>query len=147
MAREVSRNSTIEELEGDRWGEPAFRSHLVTECHRLRKVQLRLFTIENLRIMLGQDIGSRYLVPIALEHLEVDPFAEGDFYPGDLLCNVLLLPKSFWLDNPDLRDRVAAVTARAIATISASENEPGAVPARAVRKAYAVFAANGKSSV
>ena len=61
---------------------------------------MRLFTVENLRIMLGQDIGSRYLVPIALEHLEADPFVAGDFYPGDLLCSVLSLPREFWSAIP-----------------------------------------------
>src|SRR5688572_28941555 len=108
MTRKAGLNSTIEGLEGDRWPEPEWPSHLVCECHRLRKVQLRLFTIENLRIMLGQDIGSRYLVPIALEHLEADLLAAGDFYPGDLLCNVLSLPREFWRDNPELRARAAA---------------------------------------
>lgn len=147
MARKVNLDRTIEELEGDRWGEPNYESHLVSECHRLRKVPLRLFTIENLRIMLGQNIGSQYLVPIALEHLEVEPFVEGDFYPGDLLCNVLSLPHSFWLDYPDLRDRAAAVAARARAAISATEYEHGPVVAKAIRKAYAVFSSNGKSAV
>ena len=146
MTRKVSRNSTIEELEGDRWPEPDFPSHLVCECHRLRKLQLRLFTIENLRIMLGQDIGSRYLVPIALEHLEAEPLVAGDFYPGDLLCNVLSLPHGFWRDNPELRARVAAVAARAI-NLTMGEDDHGAVVEKALRKAYSVFLANGKLAV
>jgi hypothetical protein len=147
MARKVNLNSTIEELEDERWGEPNYPSHLVTECHRLRKVQLRLFTIENLRIMLGQDIGSRYLLPIALEHLEVEPFVEGDFYPGDLLCNVLSLPHSFWADNPNLRNRVAAVAARAVSAISTLESEHDPIVGKAIRKAHGVFTVNGKLAV
>jgi hypothetical protein len=147
MTGKVRLDSTIEELEGGRWGEADYPSHLVGECHRLRKVQLRLFTIENLRLMLGQNIGSRYLVPIALDHLEVEPFVEGDFYPGDLLCSVLSLPRSFWVDHPGLKDRAGAVAARAIAAISAPECEHGPVVAKAVRKAYGVFALNGKEAV
>jgi hypothetical protein len=54
-----SENSTLEQLEGDGWGEPSYPSHLVTECHRLRRIQLREFTVENLRIMIGQNIGLR----------------------------------------------------------------------------------------
>ncbi len=122
MIRGVNLNSTIEELEGERWGEPTYPSHLVSECHRLRTIQPSLH-VENLRIMLGQNIGSRYLVPIALDHLDVEPFVEGNFYPGDLFCNVLSLPHSFWVDHPALRDRVAAVAARAMAAISASGHE------------------------
>ena len=97
MTRKISRNSTIEELEDDCWAAPNFPSHLVDECPHLRKLQLGLFTIENLRILLGQNIGSQYLVPIALEHLEAEPFVRGDFYPSDLLCNVLSLPAKFWV--------------------------------------------------
>jgi hypothetical protein len=147
MIRGVNLNSTIEELEGERWGEPTYPSHLVSECHRLRTIQLRLFTVENLRIMLGQNIGSRYLVPIALDHLDVEPFVEGDFYPGDLLCNVLSLPQSFWADHPHLRDRVAAVAARAMAAISGSGHEHGPIVAKAIRKAYSLFTVNAKLAV
>ena len=139
MTRKATPNSSLEELEGDRWPEPGFDSHLVRECHRLRKLQLRLFTVENLRIMLGQDIGSRYLVPIALERLEADPFVAGDFYPGDLLCSVLSLPREFWSANPELRTRVAAVAARAIDLAVANDE----VPAKAIRKAHDQFLANG----
>lgn len=144
-ARKATPNGTLEELEGDRWPEPDLDSHLVLECHRLRKLQLRLFTIENLRIMLGQDIGSRYLVPIALERLEAEPLAAGDFYAGDLLCNVLSLPQAFWSDHPELRARAAAVAARAI-DLAASEDDHGAIVEKAVRKAYDLFLGNGASA-
>jgi hypothetical protein len=116
------------------------------ECHRLRKLQLRLFTIENLRIMLGQNIGSRYLVPIALGHLETEPFVAGDFYPGDLLCNVLSLPHKFWNDNPELKTRSAAVAARAIDLIT-GEHGQGPIVEKAIREAYGAFLANGKLAV
>jgi hypothetical protein len=109
----------------------------VQECQRLRKLQLRLFTVENLRIMLGQNLGSRYLVPVALEHLEAEPLVEGDFYPGDLLCNVLSLPGSFWAENPELRARVAAVAVRAIELIEGHDHGP--VVAKAIGRAYDVF--------
>jgi hypothetical protein len=140
MTRNATPNSSIEELEGDRWPEPDADSHLVRECDRLRKLQLRLFTVENLRIMLGQDIGARYLVPIALGHLEADPCVAGDFYPGDLLCSVLSLPREFWSANPELKARVAAVAARAIDLASADDE----VPAKAIRKAHDRFLADPK---
>lgn len=76
---------SIEELEGDDWGDATFDSHLVRECHRLRRVPLADLSAENLRILIGQQIGLRYLVPMALDLLRRDPFAAGDFYPGDLL--------------------------------------------------------------
>ena len=47
------RSKSFEELEGDRWGERFFPSHVVTEIFRLRRVPLDAFTTENLRIMIG----------------------------------------------------------------------------------------------
>jgi hypothetical protein len=84
----VNRNKSLQQLEEQDWGEPTFDSHLVHDCHRLRRIPLKDFTLENLRIMLGQDIGTKYLFPIALEHLEHNPLAEADLYEGDLLVSV-----------------------------------------------------------
>lgn len=88
-------NKTVEQLDGQDWGEPSYPSHLVTECHRLRRVPLKEFTVENLRIMIGQHIGLDWLVPLALTRLYDEPFADGDYYEGDLLNAVLRLPDAF----------------------------------------------------
>lgn len=80
---------TLDELEGDTWGPPGFDSHLVQETHRLRSIPIGELTVENLRLLLGQQIGTPWLVPLALAQLVDDPLAMGDFYPGDLLTSVL----------------------------------------------------------
>ena len=67
---------SLEELEASDWGEPTYDSYLVTTIHRLRRVPLRQFSVEDLRIMIGQDIGLQYLVPLALEHLRKNLRAE-----------------------------------------------------------------------
>ena len=79
---------TLEQLEADVWPEPDVHSHLVTTCHRLRKKPLSDFSTEDLRIMLGQSIGAKHLLPRAIEILRKNPFAEGGFYEGDLLVAV-----------------------------------------------------------
>lgn len=61
--------------------------------------------------MIGQDIGSIFLVPLALEKLAADPLAEGNCYPGDLLCSLLGLPQDFWRRHSDLRSQLDAVIA------------------------------------
>jgi hypothetical protein len=48
--------------------------------------------------MIGQQIGLDHLIPPALEVLAIDLFAEGNFFEGDLLKNVLAVDTSFW-DN------------------------------------------------
>ena len=100
---------TLDELDPPPWGEPEYNSYLVTTSHRLRKKPIGEFDVEDLRIMIGQDIGSRWLVPLAVDVLERNPLAEGDFYPGDLFANILRLPKEFWQDAPALHNRVATV--------------------------------------
>jgi hypothetical protein len=110
----------------------------VTECHRLRRVQLRLLTVENLRILIGQSIGLLFLIPLALEQLEKNPLAEGDFYPGDLLCAVLRVKADFWEVHAQLREQVGGIAGRA-RLLAASE---GKVVVRAIEEALSVFASS-----
>jgi CDI immunity proteins len=88
---EEQRNKTLQELEEQDWGEPPFPSYLVRTCHALRRKPLRDFTVEDLRIMIGQNFSLNYLIPLAIEQLRRDPLVAGDYYPGDLLGAVLNL--------------------------------------------------------
>jgi hypothetical protein len=113
----VDLGKTLNQLEGSHVERPTFSSHLVTACHALRQKPLKDFTIEDLRIMIGQNLGMEFLVPMAIDRLEKDPLAEGDFYPGDLLKSVLSAEPGFWKTHTDLRRRVAQVTERAMKLI------------------------------
>jgi CDI immunity proteins len=107
--RFVDRTKSLQQLDGKDWGEPTYCSSLVVECHRLRRIRLNDFTIENLRIMIGQKIDLEYLIPLALEHLYSNPLAEGMYYPGDLLHAVIKANDEFWLSYPKLRDEVEII--------------------------------------
>jgi hypothetical protein len=61
----MKRHMTLTQLERDDWGPPPYDSFLVTECHRLRHVPMRDFTVENLRILIGQHISLAYTVGMA----------------------------------------------------------------------------------
>ena len=98
-----TRRQSLQELEHHDWGEPAFPSHLVTTCHRLRRVPLEEFTGEDLRIMIGQGIGLPYLIPLAIERLRENPALEGDYGPGDVLWAIMRVTPAFWTAHPDLR--------------------------------------------
>lgn len=100
------KNRTLEELENDSWEEPNYSSNLIRTCHQLRKKELSKFTIEDLRIMIGQNIGLLYLVPIGLEKLNEDIFASGDFYDGDLLQAILKIKPTFWKEHPNLKKEI-----------------------------------------
>ena len=109
----MKRHLTLTQLERDDRGAPAYDSFLVTECHRLRHVPLRDLTVEHLRMLIGQGISLKYTVPLALEHLAVNPMVSGDMYPGDLLKAVKGVPADFWARHPALTAQWQGVQARA----------------------------------
>jgi hypothetical protein len=99
-------------LEQQDRGEPPYDSYLVQTVHRLHRKPLNEFTIEDLRIMIGQGVGLPYLIPMAVERLEADPLAAGDFYPGALLSAVLRTDVIFWQNHPDSHQRARRILAR-----------------------------------
>jgi hypothetical protein len=93
--------SNLEMLENEYWGDaPDDSSHLIRTCHSLRKKRLEDFSPEDLRILIGQQIGIQHLVPLALTVLQDNPLAEGNFYEGDLLCCLLrYVPCEYWKEK------------------------------------------------
>jgi CDI immunity proteins len=106
-------DKSLQELEHKDWGEPTHDSCLVTTIHRLRRVPLRQFSVEDLRVMIGQNIGLQYLVPLAIEQLRRHPLAQGDFYPGDLLKMVLGADAKFWQNHPEWHKEVEEIAQHA----------------------------------
>ena len=115
MDRELRRHSAEQQIPADEskrtldtvdppaWGPaPPDATLLIKRCHQLRTKPLRDFTVEDLRIMIGQQVALNRLVPIALDRLQPDPLVEGDYYPGDLLASVLRVDAAFWERFPDL---------------------------------------------
>lgn len=108
----MKNTKTLQELEGQVWSEPEFHSSLVTTCHRLRQKPLSEFTVEDLRIMIGQKIGLPHLMPLAVDVLQDNPLVGGDHYDGDLLSAVLTVDDEFWHDHPYLLQRLRKVVER-----------------------------------
>jgi hypothetical protein len=111
---------TLQELEGNDWGEPTYGSHVVTTCHAIRRKRVCDLTVEELRIAIGQEMGLKFLLPVAVRHLLKEPLAGGDFYPGDLLVKVLRVRSAIWRESPplqalksELRDMEAEIFAAA----------------------------------
>ena len=118
------RRKSLQELEHSDWGEPdPDATSLIIRCHRLRRKALVDFTLGDLRIMIGQQISLGYLIPIAIEHLEREPLAEADCYPGDLLGAVLSANDSFWQSHSDSHQRVANVIHFARSQLESSEED------------------------
>ena len=97
------KNKSIEQLEKSVWSslQSSYNSYLIRTCHLLRKKPLKEFTVEELRMLIGQNIGLTYTVKIAIEFLRDNILAEGDYYEGDLLNSVLTSSKTFWLKSQE----------------------------------------------
>ena len=108
--------NTIEQLEQVFWSEPENGSYVMRSCYDLRKKPLEEFTVENLRVMIGQQEGLKYLIPIALKELSKNPLLEADCYEGDLLRAVLNLPPKFWKNHPDWKKEMEQIV-RAIPSL------------------------------
>ncbi|MBM4075722.1 MAG: hypothetical protein FJ267_08785, partial [Planctomycetes bacterium] len=76
---------TLEQLENDVWPEPEVHTSLIDSCHRLRRVPIDTLDPSDIRLLLGQRIGVRHLVPRAMEFLDAEPLLDASHFPGDLL--------------------------------------------------------------
>jgi hypothetical protein len=115
-------SKTLQELDGVDWGEPPYQSSLVVNCHRLRRVPLRDFRVEDLDLMIRQEISLNWLIPVALQRLADDPWAGEVFLPGSLLRTVSAVPQAFWKQHEDLRQQLIEVLKSATVPIEVEED-------------------------
>lgn len=95
---------SIEELENSYWGEPPVDSYVVGACHKARQKPLKLLSNEEIRLLAGQKIGLKYILPIAVEILKRNAFIEITYFEGDLLLQILRLDISDWEGNTQALD-------------------------------------------
>ena len=94
-------NKSIEELENDYWGDPALDSYVITTCHKARQKPIRSLSNEEIRCLIGQKIGLKYLLPIAVGIVKKEPFIDITLFEGDLLLQLLRLDINDWKYNPN----------------------------------------------
>lgn len=106
----IDRRRSLEELERDRWqAPPPDATRLIATTHALRSRPVGTLTVEDLRLLIGQDIGLPVLLPLAVEVLRDNPLAEGDMYEGDLLRAVLTRNPAVWSTYPELARQLTFV--------------------------------------
>ena len=111
----MDRKQTLEELEGENWGEPdEADTGLIQKCHRLRRKAVGTFTAADLRVMIGQQIGNKYLIPLAIEKLDDNPLLDADYYEGDLLIAVLGVAESYWTSHHNNQKQIQWILNRAL---------------------------------
>jgi CDI immunity proteins len=96
-----SDHKTLEELDGENWEEPETApTPMVARCLRLRRTPSNALNHGDVRLLISQKIGLKYLIPKALELVCEDTLLEADMYPGDLLCALLRIDEGYWSQNP-----------------------------------------------
>ena len=102
-------NKSIEELENDYWGEAASDSYVIKTCHKARQKPLKSLSNEEIRCLIGQKIGLRSLLPIAVDILKNDPLIDVTYFEGDLLLVLLRLEIEDWEFNQNERKQFIAI--------------------------------------
>lgn len=90
---------SIEELENCVWGDIEFDSYVVRTSHNARKKPLKKLSDEEIRLLINQKIGLKYVLPIAVSILIRSPLISVYYFEGDLLLAVLRLSLPDWKDN------------------------------------------------
>ena len=94
----MNSSRTIEQLEATPWPDPSCDAPpYIHRCHALRRVPIEQLTAGDLRALITQDVGLKYLMPIAVRLLTSNPLLESEYYPGDLLCATMGVGADFWL--------------------------------------------------
>ncbi|MEU4955179.1 contact-dependent growth inhibition system immunity protein [Streptomyces lavendulae] len=104
MPIDFNPDRSIQELEGDDWGNPPEDSTgLVQAVYTLRRRPLSGMSAYELGRLIGQDVGLRWTLPLALKVLRdtVDDHNRGGFYDDDLLSAVLGRKPDTWKEFPE----------------------------------------------
>ena len=116
--------TTLEQLDGDEWPEPDVRTSLIDTCHRLRKIDIGELEAGDLRILLGQRIGTRHLIEHAIGFLQNDPLVDATFYPGDLLIAALKADDNGYRGFPLIRNQLVAIAMQARTFVARMDQLP-----------------------
>ena len=116
-AEELRLRKSLDELEAVKTPKPEFDSCLNGTVHRLRSKAIGDFDVEDLCIMIGQNHGLRWLVPLALDIVEENALASGDYYAGDLLMMLVKASPAFWRENYEHRLRLEGMVEALLETL------------------------------
>ena len=108
LIEKFDRRLSLESLENDYWKEDPHSQTigLIEKCVRYRKIPIQNLTVEQVRMLIGQQISLDYLLPIAFEFLEDDILSHGDFYEGDLVESIFRTNQNYWASRPPFHKKI-----------------------------------------
>jgi hypothetical protein len=132
-------HKNLTQLEESDWGHSSSESYIERGCHELRYKPLEDMETEDLRLLIGQNIGLRYLMSIAFDVLRQNPLAEGMHYPGDLLSTTLRAKPGFYDENPAASVEIQVITQRAIGELGKADERLRKNPLEGINAALTYF--------
>ncbi|GAB5566121.1 MAG: hypothetical protein Wins2KO_31840 [Winogradskyella sp.] len=100
-------DKTLKQLEGLKQTKKIeFKSYVLEKSSELLNKKLKHYNNEDLRLMISQNCGLKYLVPLAVNILKINPLVEANFYEGDLLFAILSVDENFWNEYPNLKEEI-----------------------------------------
>lgn len=108
----VATKKSIAELERRHWpklGPDA--SHFHRRCYDAVTKPISELSVADLRLLISQDIGLEFVLPIALAIVEKEPLLESEHFRGDLLTAILAASKNFYQEHPEICARVEKLLA------------------------------------
>ncbi|MGE0487809.1 MAG: contact-dependent growth inhibition system immunity protein [Vulcanimicrobiota bacterium] len=97
----TSMAKSLQELEELDWGEPTYNSAVDGRAYSLRRLPLERLSIDDIRFLVSHEIGLKWVLPLALERLLVEPLCEASYYAGDLLKSVIRLDRVHFTPSGD----------------------------------------------
>jgi len=119
-------DKSLEELEGELRIDPIVLSAVVQISRNAWKKPLSALSGEEIRLLIGQGAGLKYVIPLAVEVIKDTPLAETTYFEGDLLLQLLRLSGDDWAENASELAEFKAIVRENYETISACEYIPKA---------------------
>ncbi len=94
------RKKSLNEIYGLEPMKPALNTYVLRTAARAMRLPLKDLSAEEIRLLIGQKVGLRYLLPLAIEILQKNPLKQASLFPGDLLEVCRRLEPADWHENP-----------------------------------------------
>lgn len=92
----------MNDLYGAKPLEPPYPSQLVESCEKVCATPLKDLSASQIRLLVGQKTGLKWLMPMALGILRDNPLVEASHFQGDLLQACLNVEEGFWRKHEDM---------------------------------------------
>lgn len=94
------REKSLNEIYGWEPIKPELDTYVLRTAARAMRLPLKDLSAEEIRLLIGQKVGLRYLLPLAIEILRKNPLKQASLFPGDLLEVCRRLESADWHENP-----------------------------------------------